>query len=154
MIDIFNREYLLEIDEEKTIENGKKVCALYQPLVEKRIKQLLATPINSASIVTFSGSTKGKNSIENKLIEHIAWNEDQVGNFIRNILELEKSDKILGGYLKWKCFYGMTDKDISSKMKVTDRTLRNYKSKAYYLLAVYANQVEFIYEYVYHFCLN
>jgi len=56
--------------------------------------------------------------------------------------------------LKWKCFYGMTDKDISNKMKVTDRTLRNYKPKAYYLLAVYANQVEFIYEHVFHFCLN
>ena len=88
MVDIFNGEYLLEIDEEKTIENGKKVCVLYQPLVEKRIKQLLATPVNSASIVTFSGSTKGKNSVENRLIEHIAWNEDQIGNFIRNILEL------------------------------------------------------------------
>lgn len=154
MLDIFNRGYLLEIDEEKTIENGKKVYILYQPLVEKRIRQLMTTPMNSTSFVTFSGSTKGKNSVENRLIEHIAWNEDQIGDFIRNILELEKQDKALGGYLKWKCLYGMTDKEISIKMKVTDRTLRNYKSRAYYLLAVYANQVEYIYEHVFQFCLN
>lgn len=83
---IIIKPYSIEgIDEEKTIENGKMICSQYQPLVEKRIKMFLCTPMNSASIVVFSGNTSKKNSFERQLIERCAWNDDQVTNFIQNI---------------------------------------------------------------------
>lgn len=142
------------IDAEKTIENGKEICSQYRPLVEKRIKMILATPLNSASIVVFSGSAKNRNAFESKLIERCAWNDDQITNFINNILLLEKCDKIAGGYLKFKYIYDYTDKQIASKFKITDRTLRSYKNKAYYQIAVWSNKVEFIYCKTFHFVIK
>ena len=133
------------IDEKRTIENGKEICNQYRPLVEKRIKRILATPINSTSIVEFSNSAKTRNTFENKLIQRCAWNDDQITNFINSILLLEKYDKMIGGYLKYKYIYDLTDKQIASKFKITDRTLRSYKSKAYFHIAVWSNKIEYVY---------
>lgn len=132
------------IDVEKTARNGKRICLLYRPLVEKRIKQLLVTPMNSTSLVKFSGGKKSRNSFENKLIERIAWNDDQVTNFINNILILEQCDYALGKFLKDKYIYDKLDKDIAKELKVTERTLRRYKNQAYYKIAIWSNQIEYI----------
>lgn len=132
---------LSEIDEEATINAGKRIFYQYYPLVEKRIRELLKSPISSSGVVKLTN--KNKSVLEDKMTKKIIWNEDQIGLFIRYILQLEKNDKKIGEFLKWKCFYNMTDKQISGKMKVSERTLRNYKAKAYYQLAVFANQVQF-----------
>lgn len=146
MADIFDNNYISKIDVEKTVRHGKDICDQYQPLVEKRIKQLMKTQMNSTSIVCFSGEQKNSNALESKLIEKIAWNDDQIGNYMRNIYKIMREDKIIGEILKWKCFYRMTDKEIATKMQIAERTVRKYKARAYYQLAVYSNQVEFIYE--------
>ena len=41
--------------------------------------------------------------------------------------------------------------EIGEKLNIAERTIRKYKARAYYHLAVFANQVEFIYEKTYHF---
>lgn len=142
------------IDEVKTIENGKKICSQYKPLVEKRIKRILCTPMNSTSIVIFSGKTTKSNSFEKQLIERCAWNDDQVTNFINNILNLEKVDKMAGCYLKYRYIYDKDNKEIAKIMKVTDRTLRNYKDRAYFQMAVWSNKVEYIYCKTFHFIID
>ena len=104
------------IDEEETIKNGKRICVLYRPLIEKRMKQILTTPMNSASIVTFTGNQRNNHAFEDKLIERCAWNDDQVTKFINNILILEQSDKIAGQFLKEKYIYDKYDKEILEDM--------------------------------------
>lgn len=65
-MDNFNGHTVLEVDIEKTIKNGKKIYEQYQPLIEKRVRQLKTAQFNSASIVIFSGEAKGKNSSEKR----------------------------------------------------------------------------------------
>ncbi len=142
------------IDEIKTAENGKIICCQYRPLIEKRIKRLLTTPMNSTSIVAFTNGTKSRNSFENKLIERVAWNDDQVTNFINNILLLEKIDKEAGLYLKLKYIYDKTDKEIANNLKITPRTLRRHKFKAYFQIAVWSNKIEYIYCKTFHFAID
>lgn len=152
MADIFDN--ISKVDIDKTVQNGKEVCNQYQPLVEKRIKQLMKSNISSASIVCFSGDPKSGNSIESKMLDKISWNEDQIGNFMKNIYKIMEDNKMVGEILKWKTFYNLTDKEISKKMNISERTVRYYKSRAYYQLAVYSNQVEFVYELTLHFKLK
>lgn len=130
-----------QIDEEATIENGKRICILYRPLIEKRMKQILITPMNSTSLVTFSGNQKNNHSLEDKLIERCAWNDDQVTKFINNILILEQSDKIAGKFLKAKYIYDKFDKEILEDLKISKRTLIYHKKEAYYKIAIWSNQV-------------
>lgn len=148
---LFDGIIISKIDLDKTTQNGKNICDLYQPLVEKRLKQAKNTPFNSASFVMFSGNQKGGNSSEVKLLDRLSWIDDQTGNYIRSVLKIQKKDKTIGEFLKWKCLYGLTDKEISEKLNIAERTIRKYKARAYYHLAVYSNQVEFIYEKTYHF---
>ena len=108
--------FIDSIDEEKTVLNGKAVCSQYRPLVEKRIKMLMASPLSSASVIKFTGGTKSYNSFENKLIERIAWNDDQITHFISNFLSLERIDKMSGLYLKLKYIYDKSDIEIAKKM--------------------------------------
>ena len=143
---LFDDIIISKIDLDKTSQNGKNICDLYQPLVEKRLKQAKSTQFNSASFVMFSGNQKGGNSSEVKLIDRISWIDDQTGNYIRNVLKLQKKDKTIAEFLKWKCFYGLSDREISEKIQRDERTIRRYKARAYFYLAVYSNQVEFIYE--------
>lgn len=112
------------------------------------------TPFNSASFVMFSENKKGGNSSEVKLLDRLSWIDDQTGSYIRNVLKIQKKDKTIGEFLKWKCFYGLSDREISNKIQKDERTVRRYKARAYYYLAVYSNQVEFIYEKTYHFQLD
>lgn len=148
-------EYILsEIDEEKTIANGKKLCSQYQPLVERHLRRLLVTPMNSTSLVKFSNQVRTKNSFENKIIKRLELKEDNVGQFIKSIIEIKSVDKILGELLILKCFYGMTDNQISDKMKIAERTVRKYKQKAFYLLAIYNDKVSYIYEQKIEFYIN
>lgn len=151
MYNIFDSTIISKIDIDKTSQNGKAICELYQPLVEKRLKQAKNTPFNSTSFVMFSGDKKGSNSSDLKLIERLSWIDDQTANYIRNVLKIQKKDKTIGEFLKWKCFYGLTDREISDKLNKDERTVRRYKARAYYQLAVYSNQVEFIYEKTYIF---
>lgn len=130
-----------QIDEEATIENGKRICILYRPLIEKRMKQILITPMNSTSLVTFSSNQKNNHSLEDKLIERCAWNDDQVTKFINNILILEQSDKIAGKFLKAKYIYDKFDKEILDDLKISKRTLIYHKKEAYYKIAIWSNQV-------------
>lgn len=148
---LFDDIIISNIDLEKTAQNGKNICDLYQPLVEKRLKQAKNTPFNSASFVMFSGNQKGGNSSEIKLIDRLSWIDDQTGRYIRTVLKLQKQDKTIAEFLKWKCFYGLSDREISDKIQKDERTIRRYKARAYFYLAVYSNQVEFIYEKTYHF---
>lgn len=141
------------IDEEKTILNGRNICEQYKPLVEKRIKQILITPMNSTSVVSFSGGNKSRNSFENKLIERCAWNDDQVTKFIDNILSLEKSDPDSGTYLKYKYLYDKTDEEIAKELKVARRTVLYRKKKAYYQIAIWSNKVEYQYCETFHFVI-
>lgn len=154
MANIFAKDIISKVDIDKTSQNGKAVCDQYQPLVEKRLKQVKGTPFNSTSFVMFSGDKKGTNSSDDKLIERLSWIDDQTANYIQNVLKIKEKDKTIGEFLKWKCFYGLSDREISEKLGVTDRAVRKYKSRAYYHLAVYSNQVEFIYEKTYHFRLD
>jgi len=148
-------EYVLsEINEEKTIANGKKLCSRYQPLVERHLKRILVTPMNSTSLVKFSNQIRTNNSFENKIIKRLELKEDNVGRFIKSIFDIKKVDKILGELLICKCFYGMTDAQISDKMKIAERTVRKYKQKAFYLLAIYNNKVSYIYEKTIEFYIN
>lgn len=130
-----------QIDEEATIENGKRICILYRPLIEKRMKQILVTPMNSTSVVTFTGNQRNNQTFENKLIERCAWNDDQVTKFINNILILEQSDKIAGQFLKAKYIYDKFDKEILEDLKISKRTLIYHKKEAYYKIAIWSNQV-------------
>lgn len=132
------------IDENKTVLNGKKVCNQYRLLVEKRIKMILASPLSGSSFIE-TNRIRNYNSFEINLIRRIEWNNDQVTDFINNILILEKVDKTSGLYLKLKYTYDKTDIEIAKKMKISDRTLRNYKSRAYFQIAVWSNKVEYIY---------
>ena len=139
------------IDEEATIQNGKRICILYRPLIEKRMKQILTTPMNSASIVTFSGNQRNNHSFEDKLIERCAWNDDQVTKFITNILLLEQSDKIAGQFLKEKYIYDKFDEEIIKKLKISKRTLIYHKKEAYYKIAIWSNQVVYTEDKAIHF---
>lgn len=142
------------IDEVKTIENGKSICSQYQPLVAKRIKMILCTPMNSTSIVIFNGKSTKKNTFEKQLIERCAWNDDQVTNFINNILLLEKVDKLAGSYLKYKYIYDKPNNEIAEILKVTDRTLRNHKDRAYFQMAIWSNEIEYVYSKTFHFVIE
>ena len=53
MINIFDKEIISKIDMDKTVIKGKEICELYQPLVEKRLRQLNTKAFNSASIVLY-----------------------------------------------------------------------------------------------------
>ena len=116
---LFDGIIISKIDLDKTTQNGKNICDLYQPLVEKRLKQAKNTPFNSASFVMFSGNQKGGNSSEVKLLDRLSWIDDQTGNYIRSVLKIQKKDKTIGEFLKWKCLYGLTDKEISEKFRKT-----------------------------------
>ena len=35
----------------------------------------------------------------------------------KTVLKIQKKDKTIGEFLKWKCLYGLTDKEISEKLK-------------------------------------
>ena len=124
---LFDDIIISKIDLDKTSQNGKNICDLYQPLVEKRLKQAKSTQFNSASFVMFSGNQKGGNSSEVKLIDRISWIDDQTGNYIRNVLKLQKKDKTIAEFLKWKCFYGLSDREISEKIQKDERTIRRNK---------------------------
>lgn len=149
-MNVFDSLEVSKIDIEKTAQHGKDLCDLYQPLVEKRLKQAQLTPFNSASFIMFDGNKKSHNS-DMKLIERLSWIDDQTANYIRNVLRLRKKDKKIGEFLRLKCFYGLTDNEISKILNKDERTIRRYKTKAYYYLGVYSNQVEFVYEKVYYF---
>lgn len=153
MADIFEKDVVSKIDMRKTVANGKNVFLLYQPLVEKRLKQLKKIPMNSASLVIYGGKSGGKSS-DDKLINRLSWENDQIANFIKNIMDIKEKDSVIGEFLRLKCFYGMTDDEISKRIKVSIRSVAYYKSKAYYYLAVYSNQVEFIEEKTYYFYLD
>ena len=153
MVNVFNSEIASKIDMRKTIANGKEVFLLYQPLVEKRLKQLSKIPINSASIVVCSNSS-GLKSTDSKLIDRLSWNNDQIALFIKNIMNIKSFDPLIGEYLKLKCFDRLSDDAIARRINVSLRSVANYKSKAFYYLAIYTNQVEFIEERVYQFYLD
>lgn len=145
MADIFDCNIISKIDMEKTVQNGKEICELYQPLVEKRLRQLNTKAFNSASIVIFSGESTGSKPSD-KLLKQLSWYDDQIANYIKNIFSIQKKDKTIAEFLRLKCFYGYTDREISDKLGISERHLRRLKSRGYYYLAVYSNQVEFIYE--------
>ena len=92
---LFDDIIISKIDLDRTSQNGKDICDLYQPLVEKRLKQAKNTPFNSASFVMFSGNQKGGNSSESKLLDRISWIDDQTGSYIRNVLKIQKKQLIL-----------------------------------------------------------
>lgn len=153
MINIFDKEIISKIDMDKTVIKGKEICELYQPLVEKRLRQLNTKAFNSASIVVFSGASTGSTSSD-KLLKSLSWNEDQIANYIRSIFRIQNEDRTIREFLRMKCLYGYTDREISDKLEISERTIRRYKNRAYFYLAVYSNQVEFIYERTYHFYLD
>lgn len=153
MIDIFDTKTISKIDMGKTAMNGKAICELYQPLVEKRLRQLNTSAFNSASILVFTGGTTGS-SASDKLLKILSWQEDQIANYIKIVLEIQKKDKTIAEFLRLKCFYGYTDREIAETLNIAERTLRKYKSRAYFHLAVYSNQVEFIYDKNYYFYLD
>lgn len=92
---LFDDIIISKIDLDRTSQNGKEICDLYQPLVEKRLKQAMNTPFNSASFVMFSENKKGGNSSEVKLLDRLSWIDDQTGNYIRNVLKIQKKIKLL-----------------------------------------------------------
>lgn len=153
MFNIFGKEIISKIDMDKTVMNGKEICELYQPLVEKRLRQLNTKAFNSASIIVFSGESTGS-SKSDKLLRCLSWNDDQIAHYIQSIFRIQNEDKKIKDFLRLKCFYGYTDREISDKLEISERTLRRYKNRAYFYLAVYSNQVEFIYEKTYHFYLD
>ena len=153
MFNIFDKEIISKIDMDKTVMNGKEICELYQPLVEKRLRQLHTKAFNSASIIVFSGESTGS-SKSDKLLRCLSWNDDQIAHYIQSIFRIQNEDKKIKEFLRLKCFYGYTDREISDKLEISERTLRRYKNRAYFYLAVYSNQVEFIYEKTYHFYLD
>ena len=61
---------------------------------------------------------------------------------------------MLGELLLWKGIYGLTDSQISVKMKIAERTIRKYKPKAFYLLAIYNDRVSYSYQTTYEFHIN
>ncbi len=153
MFNIFDKEIISKIDMDKTVMNGKEICELYQPLVEKRLRQLNTKAFNSASIIVFSGESTGS-SKSDKLLRCLSWNDDQIAHYIQSIFRIQNEDKKIKEFLRLKCFYGYTDREISDKLEISERTLRRYKNRAYFYLAVYSNQVEFIFEKTYHFYLD
>ena len=92
MINIFDKEIISKIDMDKTVIKGKEICELYQPLVEKRLRQLNTKAFNSASIVVFSGASTGSTSSD-KLLKSLSWNEDQIANYIRSIFRIQNEDR-------------------------------------------------------------
>ena len=153
MLDIFDSKIISKIDIEKTAMNGREVCELYQPLVEKRLRQLNTSSFNSASILLFSSGTTGS-SASDKLLKVLSWHDDQIANYIKSVLKIQKIDKTIAEFLRLKCFYGYTDKEIAKKINKTKRQIRRQKNRAYFYLAVYSNQVEFIYDKTYYFYLD
>ena len=131
------------IDVKKTARNGKKICLIYRPLVEKRIRQLLI-PMNSTSLMKFSDNATKRNSFEDKLINRCNWTDDNLTNFIYNIFNLIKCDYLAGMFLKEKYIYDQFDEEIAKKLNVSRRTLYLCKERAYYKMAIWCNQVEYI----------
>ena len=101
---LFDDIIISKIDLDRTSQNGKEICDLYQPLVEKRLKQAMNTPFNSASFVMFSENKKGGNSSEVKLLDRLSWIDDQTGSYIRNVLKIQKKDKTIGEIFKVEMF--------------------------------------------------
>ena len=153
MFNIFDSKIISKIDMEKTALKGKKVCELYQPLVEKRLRQLNTNTFNSSSILLFSNGTTGSASAD-KFLKVLSWHDDQIASYIKSVLRIQKIDKTIAGFLRLKCFYGYTDKVIAEKLNISERQVRRQKSRAYFYLAVYSNQVEFIYDKTYYFYLD
>jgi len=151
MSNIFDNKIISKIDVSQTIKNGKAIFKQYKPAVQKRMKQLLLNNMNSASVISFSGNSNNNNTNEKKMIDRLSWYEDQTSKFIECIINLENENKIIGKFLQYKCFHNLTDKEIADNLKMSERSLRNYKAEAYYQIAVYANQVEFIYEKIFQF---
>ena len=57
---IFDRN----IDVEKTQENGKKVCEVYAPLIQQRIRLKMRLPLHTGSLIQVSSDIKSGNGIE------------------------------------------------------------------------------------------
>ena len=96
----------------------------------------------------------GKNGACTRFIDELKKVDDVFNGFIENIMNIKSFDPLIGEYLKLKCFYRLSDDAIARRINVSLRSVANYKSKAFYYLAIYTNQVEFIEERVYQFYLD
>ena len=115
----------------------------YQPLVEKRIKRNLTIPMNSTSLIKFSNQVRKKSSFENKIVEKLDNEKDKVGQYIKNICEIQNKDVILGELLLWKGIYlldriveyrdnytyWVVDFGIPLTNNISERALRGVKTK-------------------------
>lgn len=138
--------YLAEIDEEATIAKGKNVCRQYAPLIQRRRKELMKTPMRTGSLIQVSNDIRSGNAYEMELLKRCGWEADDISKFCEYIMELETQEqcKIAGQYLKWKYIYEKTDTEILDIIPTSKGTLIKNKKFAYYLVAGWANGVCYI----------
>lgn len=123
---IFDRN----IDVEKTQENGKKVCEVYAPLIQQRIRLKMRLPLHTGSLIQVSSDIKSGNGIESEYINRIMKEGDQVD-----------------------CFLNYID-EIALKLGVSRRALYGIKPNAYFRIAIWSHQVAYIKENTYEFIFN
>lgn len=109
---IFDRN----IDVEKTQENGKKVCEVYAPLIQQRIRLKMRLPLHTGSLIQVSSDIKSGNGIESEYINRIMKEGDQVDCFLNYIDEMIEMDEKAGKYLKYKLVDELTDEEITGML--------------------------------------
>lgn len=134
---IFDRN----IDVEKTQENGKKVCEVYAPLIQQRIRLKMRLPLHTGSLIQVSSDIKSGNGIESEYINRIMKEGDQVDCFLNYIDEMIEMDEL-------------TDEEIALKLGVSRRALYGIKPNAYFRIAIWSHQVAYIKENTYEFIFN
>lgn len=147
---IFDRN----IDVEKIQENGKKVCEVYAPLIQQRIRLKMRLPLHTGSLIQVSSDIKSGNGIESEYINRIMKEGDQVDCFLNYIDEMIEMDEKAGKYLKYKLVDELTDEEIALKLGVSRRALYGIKPNAYFRIAIWSHQVAYIKENTYEFIFN
>lgn len=142
------------IDVAKTQENGRKVCEVYAPLIQQRIRFNMRLPFRSGSLIQVSNDIKYGNGIESEYINRIMKEGDQVDQFLKHLDDMIEMDEKAGKYLKFKLVDEMTDEEIAKKLGVSRRTLYGIKPNAYFRIAIWSNQVAYIKENTYQFLFN
>lgn len=149
--DIFQFILDEQIDQKKTVENGKEVCREYKPyLLQRRIAKM-RDPVHSGSLIQVSNDLKTGNSTEHEIMQRLSWQGDQLYRFELMIDDLTKIDYNAGRFLYYKYLYDFPDDEIAKKLGISGRNLYRIKPYAYKFVAGWSHQIEYIQDKAYVF---
>lgn len=140
------KKFISEIDEKKTIENGKKVCLTYKRLIEERIHEKMRSPIQSGSLIQVSSDIHTGSGVERSALRHVMQESDQVQKFINKIYFIKEEDPMVGTFLEEWLIRDEKDINIAKKMNISKRHLYRIKQNACWKVAAWANQIAYIHK--------